>query len=1120
MVSTIEEWLALLGMSEYTERFIEDDIDLDVLGELTDQDFDRLGVSVGHRRRMLRAIRERRGSAPAAPQSATASSTPQDSAERRQLTVMFCDLVGSTALSAKLDPEDLREVIGAYHRCCAEQIAKSGGFVARYLGDGVLAYFGYPQVREHDAERAVRSGLALVEAVPKLDAGAGTSLQVRVGIATGLVVVGDLIGVGAAQEQGVIGETPNLAARLQAVAEPSAVVISSSTRRLIGGLFEYRDLGTVALKGFAEDVPTWQVLGAGAAESRFEALRATTTPLVGRDEEIDLLLRRWEQAKRGEGCVVLVSGEPGIGKSRIAQDVVARLGRDPHTRLRYFCSPHHQDSAFYPSISQLERAAGFGRHDTDEQRLIKLEAVLAQGANDLNQVIPPLADLLSIPTGDRYPPLNLTPQKRKEKMLHAQLAQVEGLAARQPVLMVWEDVHWSDPTTRESLDLLIDRAATLRVLVIITFRPEFTPSWIGRPHVTLLSLSRLPRKQRAVMMSHVTGGKPLPKEIADQIVDRTDGVPLFIEELTKTVIESGILVETADGYAATRPVAPLTIPTTLQDSLLARLDRLAPVREVAQTGAALGRQFSHELISAVAAMPQQQLDDALTELARAELVFRRGIPPNAEYTFKHSLVQEAAYGTLLRSRRQQLHCRIAGVLEERFPEIAQMRPEVLAHHFTEGGLIKKASEYWLQAGKNAALRSANLEAIAHLERGLAVTNSLPVGQEKDQSELDLQLVLGPCLITTYGAAASKAVETFARARELCERLGEPPEYLQVMFWLATASVVRGELPQALEAIAGLPSAAEARGNQPTLLNGIRGQAMILMFMGRIVEARRTLERAVEAFSASQEADQIATRAAGQDAGVSMLVLMAWVSWLLGHVDEAVSRMTAALERADAVEHAHTQAYAWYYASVLHVLCGEPAIAQSYAERCLATSEQHGFRNWLGLSRAIRHICASGLDASAGPLDEVMAVLDEYQRAGYRLGVTVQLALLCPILLLRHEPEAALEVVDHGLSIVSHNSERLFEAELYRLKARALLMRGASDADVESMLAQALQTARDQEARSLELRTAIDIARLWMRQGKRSEAFDLLSPIYSWFTEGFDTLDLKQARALLDELASS
>jgi tetratricopeptide (TPR) repeat protein len=397
---------------------------------------------------------------------------------------------------------------------------------------------------------------------------------------------------------------------------------------------------------------------------------------------------------------------------------------------------------------------------------------------------------------------------------------------------------------------------------------------------------------------------------------------------------------------------------------------------------------------------------------------------------------------------------------------------------------------------------------------------LPVGQEKDQSELDLQLVLGPCLITTYGAAASKAVETFARARELCERLGEPPEYLQVMFWLATASVVRGELPQALEAIAGLPSAAEARGNQPTLLNGIRGQAMILMFMGRIVEARRTLERAVEAFSASQEADRIATRAAGQDAGVSMLVLMAWVYWLLGHVDVAVSRMTAALERADAVEHAHTQAYAWYYASVLHVLCGEPEIAQSYAERCLATSEQHGFRNWLGLSRAIRHICASGLDASAGPLDEVMAVLDEYQRAGYRLGVTVQLALLCPILLLRHEPEAALEVVDHGLSIVSHNSERLFEAELYRLKARALLMRGASDADVESMLAQALQTARGQEARSLELRTAIDIARLWIRQGKRSEAFDLLSPIYGWFTEGFDTLDLKQARALLGELASS
>ena len=491
-------------------------------------------------------------------------------------------------------------------------------------------------------------------------------------------------------------------------------------------------------------------------------------------------------------------------------------------------------------------------------------------------------------------------------------------------------------------------------------------------------------------------------------------------------------------------------------------------------------------------MPREKLDEALGQLVRSELIFRRGEIPHAVYTFKHALVRDAAYASLLKSRRAHLHAAIANAFEQQFPEIVQTQPETLAHHLTEAGLIEKAIGYWLQAGKNAALRSANLEAIAHLQRGIEVTGRLPAGEGKDRSELDLQLVLGPCLIATQGPAASKAVATFARARELCERLGEPPEYLQVMFWLATASVVRGELPQALEAIADLLSAAEARGDRPALINAIRGQAMILMFMGRIVEAREAIERAIEVFSASQETDRLAARAAGQDAGVAMLALMSWVLWILGHVDEAVTRMAAALERADAVQHAHTQAYAWYYASVLHALRGEPAIAQGYAERCLAISEQHGFRQWLGLSRAIRGICTAMLDASGSRLDEVKAALDEYQRAGYQLGITAQFVLLCPVLLLRNEPEAALEVIDHGLSIVSHNSERFFEAELYRLKARALLMRGAPDAEAESLLDQALRTARSQQARSLELRAATDLARLWMNQGKRAEALDVLA----------------------------
>jgi class 3 adenylate cyclase len=641
----IADWLRKLGLGQYAQRFAENDISFVILPHLTDQDLEKIGVaSLGHRRQLMLAIAElsdvQKG-AGQQPSETKAPVAPHDTAERRQVTVMFSDLVGSTPLSARMDPEDLREVISAYQKCVAETVQRFGGFVAKYMGDGVLVYYGYPQAHEDDAERAVRGGLALIEAVGKL--GRAEPLQVRIGIGTGVVVVGDLIGSGEAQERGVVGETPNLAARLQAGAAPGTIAIDQTSRRLLGGLFEYRDLGGIEAKGFADRVQAYEVVRPSMAESRFEALRTPTTPLVGRAEEIELLLRRWDQAKHGDGQVVLISGEPGIGKSRIAQTIVERISAEPHTRLRYFCSPHHQENVLYPSIAQLERAAGFRRDDTPEQRLAKLEVVLAQGTNDLSEAVPLLADLLSIPTGDRYPPLNLTPQKRKEKTLHAQLAQVEGLAARQPVLMVWEDVHWSDPTTRESLDLVVDRVATLRVLVIITFRPEFAPPWVGRPHVTMLTLNRLPARQRAEMIVNVTGGKVLPKEIERQIVDRTDGVPLFIEELTKTVVESGMVTDTGDRYAMAGPLAPLAIPTSLHASLLARLDRLAPTREIAQIGAALGRSFSHELIGAVAAMPQRQLDDALDQLVRAELIFRRGTPPDAEYTFKHALVQDAVY---------------------------------------------------------------------------------------------------------------------------------------------------------------------------------------------------------------------------------------------------------------------------------------------------------------------------------------------------------------------------------------------------------------------------------------------------------------------------------------------
>jgi class 3 adenylate cyclase len=587
----VSEWLEKLGLGQYAQRFAENDISFSVLPDLTDQDLKEIGVSLGHRRQLLREIANLDKTAAASPSapSLTAPSvaTPtvaphaEATAERRQVTVMFSDLVGSTALSARMDPEDLREVISAYQKCVAEAVQRFGGFVAKYMGDGVLVYFGYPQAHEDDAERAVRAGLELIQAVGGLKS--STPLQTRVGIATGLVVVGDLVGSGEAQERGILGETPNVAARLQSVAEPNTVVIAEGTRKLLGNLFELQDLGAKEVKGIAEPVHAWAALRASSVESRFEALRVATTPLVGRDDEVALLMRRSDQAKAGNGQIVLISGEPGIGKSRIAETVVERLTVEPHLRLRYFCSPHHQDSALYPLITQLERAAGFQREDTAEGRLDKLATLLSKGTSEdhLREIVPLIADLLSIPTGDRYPILELTPQKRKEKTLTALVTQVVQLSRRQPVLLVYEDFHWADPTTREWLDLLIDRVSGMRVLVIITFRPEFNPPWAGRPHVTLLSLTRLPPRQGAEMITSVTGGKVLPREIADQIIQRTDGVPLFIEELTKSVVESGLVREAGDHYAATGAAAALAIPTTLHASLLARLDRVAPTREIA-----------------------------------------------------------------------------------------------------------------------------------------------------------------------------------------------------------------------------------------------------------------------------------------------------------------------------------------------------------------------------------------------------------------------------------------------------------------------------------------------------------------------------------------------------------
>jgi class 3 adenylate cyclase/tetratricopeptide (TPR) repeat protein len=1115
----VSDWLEKLGMSEYAQCFVDNDIDFSILGDLTDQDLKDLGVaSVGHRRKILRAIAELgRPQAMAAPPDAATSppsalaptssppglaaaptrttSGPQEAAgERRYLTVMFCDLVDSTGISAQLDAEEWRDLVGIYLDAASTAVSEMGGYVARKVGDGLLALFGYPLAHENDPERATRAALSIQRALEdfnRKNAGTGKpELTARIGLETGPAVVD------AAGE--IYGDVANIAARVQALAEPTAVLITARVQRQVAGLFVVEERGMHTLKGVPEPTTLFRLVRASGGGRR--SGQRNLTPLVGRDDEMSILMRRWERTRQGDGQLVMIVGEPGLGKSRLIEEFHSRLSDTPHTWVEWSCSQVLQNTPLHP-ITEWGRQRFGGVDVPAERRFAELESALAQVKLDPAENVPLVAPLLDIPVPKERVP-TLAAEELRRRQLAAMTNWVIAGARTQPSVLAFEDLHWADPTTLDVLRGIAERGALAPLYVLATTRPEIHPPWGMRSHHGTISLAPLDRAQVRDMVAELLARHALARDIVEDVAARTGGVPLFVEEVTRLLLERG---DRGDIQA---------IPPTLQQSLMARLDRLGAAREVAHIGSVIGRDFSYSLLRAVAGMEDAPLQSALEKLADADIVLVQGLPPESDYRFKHALIQDAAYENLLKSRRARLHAAIADALEQRFPEVVQTRPETVAHHLTESGLTEKAVAYWLQAGKNAALRSANVEAIAHLKRGMDVTNRLPTGQVRDKYELDLHLILGPCLIATEGPAANEAIATFSRARELCERLGKPPEYLQVMFWLATVSVVRGQLPQALEAVATLLSAAEARGDRPAMINAIRGRAMILFFLGRIVDSREDVERAIEVFNASPESDKMAARAAGQDAGVAMLALMSWVLWVLGQVDEAATRLGAALKRADTVQNAHTYAYAWYYASVFYALCGEWATAQGYANRCLAISEQHGFRQWLGLSRAIRDICEGALDSSGNRLDEVKIALDG---GSYQLGITAQLVLLCPELLARDKVETALEVLDRGLSIVAHNREQFCEAELYRLKARALLLRSTPAAEVEPLLEQALRTARSQQARSFELRAAIDLARLWMGQGKRAEALDILGSICGRFSEGFDTADMKEARAALAQL---
>jgi TOMM system kinase/cyclase fusion protein len=1064
------------------------------------------------------------------PQTAPLSATsPPREAERRQLTVLFCDVVGSTALSAQLDPEDLREVMRAYQRTCAEVIQGFDGYIAQYLGDGLLVYFGYPQAHEDDAQRAVRAGLGIVEAMGTLNTQLaqekGVRLAVRLGIHTGLVVVGEM-GGGSRQEQLALGETPNVAARIQGLAAPDTVLVSTATYRLIAGFFECQDLGTPTLKGVTEPVPVYQILGESAAQSRLDVAEATgLTPLVGREAEVTLLRERWAQSTERLGQVVLLSGEAGIGKSRLVHVLTERVVDTGVPPLTLRCSPYHTNSALYPVIEHLQRLLHWHHHATPAARLDTLEQALRTVGLPPAQAVPLLAALLSLPVPDQYPPLTLSPQRQKQQTQEALVAWLLAETVQQPVLAVWEDLHWADPSTLELLGLLLDQVPTTRLLMVLTCRPEFQPPWAPRSYVTPLALSRLTRHQVEEMVLRVTGGKALPAEVVQQIVAKTDGIPLFVEELVKTILDAGLVREEAERYVLNALLPPLAIPATLQDALMARLDRLAPVKDVAQLGAVLGREFAYELLRAVAPMDEPTLQHGLAQLVEAELLYQRGILPQATYRFKHALVQDAAYQSLLRSTRQQYHARIAHVLEAQFPETVATQPELLAHHYTEAGLTAQAIPYWQQAGQRALERSANLEAVAHLTQGLEVLATLPDTPEHAQQELEMQLTLGPALITTKGQASPEVLQAYARARELCQQVGETPQLFQVLRGLWYFSLHRVELRTARELGEQLLTLAQQVGDSALLLEAHSALGDTLNYLGEFTAAQAHLAQGIALYDPQQHRAHAFRY--GRDPGVVCRYYASVTLWYLGYPDQAIQRSHEVLTLAGELAHSFSLASALFFATWVHQFRRKWHLTQERAEATIDLGAEQGsavlvaggtiFRGWALAQRYAE------LGAGQGQREEGMAQMQQGLAAWHATGAAVfrpyGLALLAEAYAQVGRCEEGLTLLDEALALTNDREERRWEAELYRLKGELLLVHSAAHhAEAETCFRQALDVARHQQAKSWELRAAMSLAHLWQQQGKHTEARELLAPIYSWFTEGFDTADLQEAKALLEELA--
>lgn len=1103
----VVQWLRSLGLAQYEQAFRDHGVDAETLSRLTSDDLKELGVTaVGHRRKLLDAIarlsdtsglavKDRLGRiGRSVEQSASWSAPVHSGAGRRQLTVMFCDLVGSTALASALDPEEYRAILNAYHSACTATIARFGGFVAKYMGDGVLAYFGYPQAHEDDGVRAVRAGLALVEEVTHLAVPPRFEfLRARVGIATGLVVVGDLIGMGASQEESVVGETPNLAARLQTLAPPGGVVIAPATRRLLGGEFNLTDLGLQDLKGFAAPIAAWQVLGLSVVETRFDAHSTGATPLIGRAEELGRLARRWAQARAGDGQVVLLSGEAGIGKSRLAREFRGRLQTEPYIARQYQCSPFFSNSPLYPFIEQIEREAVFREEDSPEERLVKLETLLAQATDEGPALVPFLATMLSIPAGERYALPLEDPQQQRELTIKVLISSILGLAQRSPLFLLFEDVHWADPTTREVLDKLIDRIVAERVLLLVTFRPEVALAWQGRPHVSEIVLSRLTPRESTQLAEEVAGCAELPAEATHQIFERTDGVPLFVEELTKALLEqeSG------------------AVPATLHDSLMARLDRVPAAKSVAQQASVIGRTFAYDLLAAISPQRGPELRRALRQLVSSELVFVSGATPRATYTFKHALVRDAAYESLLKSHRQALHARIAATLEQDYPDVVDRQPELIAHHLSEARIAERAVSYWQRAADEAARRQAHQEAIAHCSRGLAMVNLIPDRTQRNQHELRLQVRLGNSAMSAKGWSADEVGSALYRARSLCAELGDDRLLHPILSGLFGFHVFEADLYTAEEIGLELLALGEARNDRVLRVDGHRSLLNAHYKLGKFAEAQEHFERGIRLYEEGPWPATLIEQI--DDPGPHLLVLGGCMLWVRGHPDRARQAVANAIAAGHRGGHHLSIAHAVHMSGHLAELMDDWEGVQRANEATMALATE-----W-GLSGQRQQVARREWLVAVALYNDPEQM--EYKRRHPQPGFARSLhdGVLARAYGRCGAPEEGLRVIEESLAWTQGTGSRFFNAELYRIQAELLLLMRRVD-EAERSYRKAMAIAREQGARMWELKSACDLAEMLREQKRQAEARDLLVPIHCWFSEGFDVRELCRSKALLESLS--